>query len=54
MPALGTRLRLALAVVPIVVLPIRIRLEELVLSKALDAFKAYKQRTRYRLIPYLW
>jgi protein-S-isoprenylcysteine O-methyltransferase Ste14 len=32
----------------------RIRNEETVLEQELDGYKAYKQRVRYRLIPYLW
>lgn len=42
----------ALMIVPILV--VRIRNEESVLERDLDGYKAYKEKTRYRLIPGLW
>ncbi len=41
-----------LAYIPIIVK--RIRNEEQVLEEGLDGYTAYKQRVRYRLIPYVW
>lgn len=41
-----------LAYLPIIVK--RIRNEEQVLEEGLDGYTAYKQRVRYRLIPYVW
>lgn len=41
-----------LAYIPIIVK--RIRNEEQVLEEGLDGYTAYKQRVRYRLIPFVW
>ena len=41
-----------LAYIPIIAK--RIRNEEQVLEEGLDGYTAYKQRVRYRLIPYVW
>lgn len=38
--------------IPIIV--VRIRSEEKVLEVGLEGYKAYKQRVRYRLIPFIW
>ena len=43
---------LMLLYIPIIVK--RIRNEEIVLERELAGYKEYKQRVRYRLIPYLW
>lgn len=37
-----------------VIIVMRIRNEEEVLSKSLDGYAEYKKRVRYRLIPFIW
>jgi protein-S-isoprenylcysteine O-methyltransferase Ste14 len=51
---LGSYAAALLALIPIAVLGLRIEIEERFLRQALDGYKAYAERTRYRLIPYLW
>jgi protein-S-isoprenylcysteine O-methyltransferase Ste14 len=51
---LGSSLGLLLAVAPIIVLAIRILLEERLLRNALPAYQDYAQRVRRRLIPGVW
>ena len=51
---LGSYAAVLLAIVPIAVLAFRIVLEERFLQQELDGYKAYVQRTPYRLIPFLW
>jgi len=41
-----------LAYIPIIAR--RIRNEELVLEKGLEGYQAYKQRVRYKVIPFVW
>jgi protein-S-isoprenylcysteine O-methyltransferase Ste14 len=43
-----------LAVVPIVVLAVRIVFEEQFLRRELAGYGSYTERVRYRLVPYLW
>jgi protein-S-isoprenylcysteine O-methyltransferase Ste14 len=47
-----------ISVVPMAILPIglvlRIKNEELVLVEGLDGYVAYTQKTKYRLIPFIW
>jgi protein-S-isoprenylcysteine O-methyltransferase Ste14 len=43
-----------LAVLPILILVQRIRIEERFLQAHLDGYPAFMQRVRYRLIPHLW
>jgi protein-S-isoprenylcysteine O-methyltransferase Ste14 len=47
-----------IALIPMLVFPValvlRIRNEEAVLMSGLDGYSAYAQKTKYRLIPYLW
>lgn len=42
------------AIIPIVTLMIRIHFEEQFLKQNLSGYEAYTQRTRYRLIPFIW
>ena len=51
---LGSYSAALLAVLPIAMLVLRIRIEESFLSKALEGYKAYTGRTPYRLIPFVW
>jgi protein-S-isoprenylcysteine O-methyltransferase Ste14 len=51
---LGSYAATFLVVVPIILLAVRIEIEERVLSEALGGYQAYRQRVRYRLIPCLW
>jgi protein-S-isoprenylcysteine O-methyltransferase Ste14 len=51
---LGSYAAAILAVVPIGVIAIRIVVEEQFLKGELDGYGAYMERTRYRLIPYVW
>jgi protein-S-isoprenylcysteine O-methyltransferase Ste14 len=51
---LGSSLGLLLAAAPIIVLAMRILLEERVLRNALPAYQDYAQRVRRRLIPGVW
>ena len=32
----------------------RIRNEEVVLEQGLDGYKEYKQRVKYKMIPFIW
>ena len=45
---------LALALVPIGLLAVRIRIEEKFLMDNLKGYDAYRERVRYRLIPFVW
>ena len=51
---LGSLVALAVVLVYPVVLVLRIRKEEAVLEAELDGYREYKQRVRYRLIPFVW
>jgi len=51
---LGSYAAALLATVPIGAIALRIQIEERFLRQQLDGYKAYTERTRYRLIPYLW
>jgi protein-S-isoprenylcysteine O-methyltransferase Ste14 len=51
---LGSYAAALLAIVPIGIIALRILIEERFLRQELDGYKAYTQRTRYRLIPFLW
>ncbi len=51
---LGSYAAALLAIVPIGVIALRIIIEERFLRQELDGYEAYTQRTRYRLIPFLW
>ena len=37
-----------------ILIVIRIRNEETILASQLDGYEAYKQKVRYRLIPFIW
>ena len=45
---------MAFAVVGILLLCIRIPIEERVLREGLDGYDEYAERVRYRLIPLIW
>jgi protein-S-isoprenylcysteine O-methyltransferase Ste14 len=51
---LGSYVAALLAVVPIAIIMLRIQIEERFLRQQLDGYQAYTERTRYRLIPFLW
>jgi protein-S-isoprenylcysteine O-methyltransferase Ste14 len=51
---LGSYAAALLAIVPIGMIALRIQIEERFLQQELDGYKAYTQRIRYRLIPFLW
>jgi protein-S-isoprenylcysteine O-methyltransferase Ste14 len=51
---LGSYAATLLAIVPIAVVAVRIVIEERFLRQELDGYDSYTQRTRYRLIPFLW
>jgi protein-S-isoprenylcysteine O-methyltransferase Ste14 len=51
---LGSYAAAMLAIVPIALIAVRIQIEERFLRQELDGYKAYTERTRYRLIPFLW
>jgi protein-S-isoprenylcysteine O-methyltransferase Ste14 len=51
---LGSYAAAVLALVPIGVIVLRMLIEERFLRQKLDGYKAYTERTRYRLIPFLW
>jgi protein-S-isoprenylcysteine O-methyltransferase Ste14 len=51
---LGSYAAALLAIVPIGVIALRIVIEERFLRQKLDGYNAYTERTRYRLIPFLW
>jgi protein-S-isoprenylcysteine O-methyltransferase Ste14 len=51
---LGSYAAALLAVIPIGIIALRIEIEERFLRQELDGYKAYTERTRYRLIPFLW
>jgi protein-S-isoprenylcysteine O-methyltransferase Ste14 len=43
-----------LALVPIGIVALRIRVEEQFLRRELEGYDAYTRRVRYRLIPFVW
>jgi protein-S-isoprenylcysteine O-methyltransferase Ste14 len=51
---LGSYAATLLAILPIAVVAVRIVIEERFLRQELDGYASYTQRTRYRLIPFLW
>jgi protein-S-isoprenylcysteine O-methyltransferase Ste14 len=51
---LGSYAAAVLALIPIGTLVLRMLIEEHFLRHQLDGYKAYTERTRYRLIPFLW
>ncbi len=51
---LGSYAAALLAIIPIGVIALRIIIEERFLRQELDGYKAYTERTRYRLIPFVW
>jgi protein-S-isoprenylcysteine O-methyltransferase Ste14 len=51
---LGSYAAALLASVPIALIALRILIEERFLREELDGYRAYAQRTRYRLIPFVW
>jgi protein-S-isoprenylcysteine O-methyltransferase Ste14 len=51
---LGSYLAAVLAIVPIVLVAIRVRIEEAFLRRELPGYAAYLTRVRYRLIPFVW
>ena len=51
---LGSYAAALLAVLPISLLAVRIHIEESFLRQTLEGYQAYVERTRYRLIPYVW
>ena len=51
---LGSYSAALLSAVPIFLIALRIENEERFLQKELDGYKEYAERTRYRLIPFLW
>jgi protein-S-isoprenylcysteine O-methyltransferase Ste14 len=52
--ALGSYWGLAFVIPGVVVLVLRIRDEETLLSQELAGYRQYAQRVRYRLVPYVW
>jgi protein-S-isoprenylcysteine O-methyltransferase Ste14 len=51
---LGSYAAALLAVVPIAMMALRIQIEERFLRQELVGYQAYTERTRYRVIPFLW
>jgi len=51
---LGSYAAALLASVPIALIALRILIEERFLRQELDGYRAYTERTRYRLIPFIW
>ncbi len=51
---LGSYAAALLTIVPIGVMVVRIIVEERFLRRELEGYGAYTERTRYRLIPFLW
>jgi protein-S-isoprenylcysteine O-methyltransferase Ste14 len=51
---LGSYAAALAAVVPMAMMALRIQIEERFLRQELEGYQAYTERTRYRLIPYLW
>jgi protein-S-isoprenylcysteine O-methyltransferase Ste14 len=51
---LGSWVATGLAIVPIAVLAVRVRIEEQLLSERLDGYREYMRRVRYRLVPRVW
>lgn len=43
-----------LAIVPVLILAVRILIEERFLKRELQGYEAYTNKVRYRLIPYIW
>ena len=51
---LGSPLSLAIMLLYLPLITKRIRGEEMLLEENLEGYKEYKQRVRYRMIPYIW
>jgi len=51
---LGSYAGALMASLPIVLIALRILVEERFLRQELDGYQAYTERTRYRLIPFVW
>lgn len=51
---LGSYAAALLAIFPIGMMALRIQIEERFLRQELDGYQAYTERTRYRLIPFVW
>ena len=51
---LGSYASALLAIVPIVVLAVRSVFEERFLKRELKGYDAYREKVRYRLIPFVW
>ena len=51
---LGSPLSFAVLLLYITIIVKRIRNEEKVLLEGLEGYAAYRERVRFRLIPYLW
>ena len=51
---LGSPLSLAIMLLYLPLIAKRIRGEETLLEENLEGYKEYKQRVRYRMIPYIW
>ena len=51
---LGSPLSLAIMLLYLPLIAKRIRSEETLLEENLEGYKEYKQRVRYRMIPYIW
>lgn len=44
---------IAFAFYPVIII-VRLKDEEILLTKELPGYEAYKQKVKYRLIPYIW
>lgn len=51
---LGSLISFIITLVYIPIISVRIRNEEQVLEEGLDGYKEYKQRVRYKVIPFVW
>jgi protein-S-isoprenylcysteine O-methyltransferase Ste14 len=51
---LGSYAAALLTIVPIGLIAVRIVIEERFLRRELEGYGAYAERTRYRLIPFVW
>jgi protein-S-isoprenylcysteine O-methyltransferase Ste14 len=51
---LGSYAAVLLAILPITMMAVRILIEERFLQRELEGYRAYTERIRYRLIPFLW
>lgn len=51
---LGSLISFIITLVYIPIIAVRIRNEEQVLEEGLDGYKEYKQRVRYKVIPFVW